>query len=509
MRIRRFAFPITITLILVILTGPTFAATLAWSSTPSFVQSNLQATNLPLIPPITTEPTFIISPSPASESQFKPSAKSDSTNIPAPLLALYNATDGANWTNKRGWNTDTPLNRWHGIDVNSNGQITHIHLRDNNLNGELPPELGDLTNLTELDLYANKLNGNIPPQLGNLSNLTSLTLTFNDLTGEIPAHLGNLTNITSLNLAWNDLTGEIPAHLANLPNLKSLSLGGNALTREIPPELGNLSNLYHLFLGFNMLTGEIPPELGNLSNLTYLNLGHNRLTAQIPTEFGNLTKLTRLYLDWNRLAGDIPVDLGNLSDLKTLHLDGNNFTGCLPETLQHLDLRLHSEQNNLNIPFCHTAETPQNNPPVFNQSSYARSVMSNAPIGTNVGDPIMATDPDQNTLSYSVSGTGATDFAVISSTGQITTATTFKRSEAGTTRTFTIVANDGSLSDTATVNVAVVADNSLIVRYDTNSNGIIEKSEVIAAINDYLFGGEGQTITKAEVIKLINLYLFG
>ena len=48
----------------------------------------------------------------------------------------------------------------------------------------------------------------------------------------------------------------------------------------------------------------------------------------------------------------------------------------------------------------------------------------------------------------------------------------------------------------------------LVARYDANNNGMIDRSEVIAAINDYLFG-EGDPIIRAEVIKLINLYLFG
>ena len=46
-------------------------------------------------------------------------------------------------------------------------------------------------------------------------------------------------------------------------------------------------------------------------------------------------------------------------------------------------------------------------------------------------------------------------------------------------------------------------------RYDANDNGTIEKSEVIEAINDYLFGDGDEAISKAEVIELINLYLFG
>ena len=55
---------------------------------------------------------------------------------------------------------------------------------------------------------------------------------------------------------------------------------------------------------------------------------------------------------------------------------------------------------------------------------------------------------------------------------------------------------------------AVTAGDPLVARYDANNNGEIEKSEVIAAINDYLFGEGDATISKADVIRLINMYLF-
>ena len=56
---------------------------------------------------------------------------------------------------------------------------------------------------------------------------------------------------------------------------------------------------------------------------------------------------------------------------------------------------------------------------------------------------------------------------------------------------------------------AVTAGDPLVARYDANGNGMIDKAEVIAAINDYLFGEGDEAISKAEVIRLINLYLFG
>ena len=67
--------------------------------------------------------------------------------------------------------------------------------------------------------------------------------------------------------------------------------------------------------------------------------------------------------------------------------------------------------------------------------------------------------------------------------------------------------NDHAVGGASTVTVS--SGDPLIARYDANNNGMIDRSEVIVAINDYLFG-EGEPITKAdEVIKLINLYLFG
>ena len=78
--------------------------------------------------------------------------------------------------------------------------------------------------------------------------------------------------------------------------------------------------------------------------------------------------------------------------------------------------------------------------------------------------------------------------------------------EVGTTRHFRVSAIN-SVGTGPPSNVAVTE--GLVDRYDTNGNGMIEKNEVIAAINDYLFGEGDQAISKSDVIKLINDYLFG
>ena len=192
----------------------------------------------------------------------------------AALVALYNATGGANWRNKSGWLSDAPLGRWHGVTTDPGGRVTRLDLRDN-----------DLTGVT------------IPAELGNLSNLQRLSITGNwQLTGRIPASLGNLSNLEKLQLDSNRLTGTIPVALSRLSKLQELQLGNNLLAGRIPTELGNLSNLRELNLGGNLLIGAIPPELGRLSRLESLSLSHNYLTGVIPAELGNLSRLESLGL---------------------------------------------------------------------------------------------------------------------------------------------------------------------------------------------------------------------
>ena len=260
----------------------------------------------------------------------------DAATDRAALVALYNATGGANWRNNGNWLSNAPIGAWHGVTTDSDGRVTHLSLYDNQLTGEIPAELGNLANLQTLHLYSNQLTGAIPAELGNLTNLEGLDLSGNQLTGEIPAELGGLTNLEVLDLRTNQLTGKIPAELGGLTNLEVLDLRTNQLTGKIPAELGDLSNLRVLGLNSNQLTGEIPAELGNLTNLRWLLLSSNQLTGEIPAELGNLTNLTHLYLYDNQLTGAIPAELGDLSNLRVLGLNSNQLTGEIPAELGNL-----------------------------------------------------------------------------------------------------------------------------------------------------------------------------
>ena len=246
-------------------------------------------------------------------------APEDSLEDRGVLVQLYNALDGENWRNSTNWLTERPIREWHGVINDASGRVTGLLLGSNRLSGEIPKELGSLSNLKRLELGNNQLTGEIPSELGNLSALETLLLGSDTsyaggLSGSIPKELGSLSKLETLNLRFNLLTGDIPAELGNLTSMETLLLGYNRLSGEIPAELGGLSNLRSLEIVYNGLTGEIPAELGNLSNLTRLLLGHNQLTGEIPKELGNLSNLKALSLESNQLSGCIPAALGGVSN---------------------------------------------------------------------------------------------------------------------------------------------------------------------------------------------------
>ena len=106
--------------------------------------------------------------------------------------------------------------------------------------------------------------------------------------------------------------------------------------------------------------------------------------------------------------------------------------------------------------------------PVATDSTF--SVSENAAAGTSVGT-VSATDPDAgDTLAYSITaGNGGGEFAINSSTGEITTTTALDY-EAAAQYVLTVVVSDGSLTDTATITVDVTNVNEAPVANGASGN---------------------------------------
>ena len=153
--------------------------------------------------------------------------------------------------------------------------------------------------------------------------------------------------------------------------------------------------------------------------------------------------------------------------------------------------------------------------PAFSSEAATRSVAENTAAGMNIGDPVMATDYDNDTLRYMLSGTDAGSFDIGMSTGQLMTKAALDY-ETKMSYMVTVTATDpDGASDSIMVTIMVTDVDEgdpvdpVVARYDTNGTPGIQKDEVITAINDYLFGTGDDAPSKAEVITLINLYLFG
>ena len=88
--------------------------------------------------------------------------------------------------------------------------------------------------MSALDLSFNQLVGEIPPDLGQLSSIHALNLSYNQLIGPIPKTFSNLTQLERLDLSYNNLSGEIPSTLIDLNFLEVFNVTHNNLSGKVP-----------------------------------------------------------------------------------------------------------------------------------------------------------------------------------------------------------------------------------------------------------------------------------
>ena len=310
------------------------------------------------------------------------------------LMEIYVGTLGREWTNNANWSSDEPVGSWHGVTANEQSRVTALNLSENNLNGELPANLGDMAFLTELIVNGNaELSGPIPFSLSDLSiqqlqyggtmlcsvrnedfqawlnaiptrdgeflacneERSDLMTLYEAMGGENWTESDNwgtdapldqwhgisvddsTGRVISINLNRNNLSGEIPPEIQYFPKLDTLRLDYNRLEGEIPAEIGELTGLKRMDIDGNPFTGGIPPELGKLVNLEELWIAGPQLTGSIPPEFGNLASLEILHLyDSPRIDGSIPEEFGKLTNLEVLDITATQIEGGLPESMAAL-----------------------------------------------------------------------------------------------------------------------------------------------------------------------------
>ncbi|KAI8929312.1 hypothetical protein BC831DRAFT_444700 [Entophlyctis helioformis] len=188
-------------------------------------------------------------------------------------------------------------------------------------------------NLTALRLTGCGLSGNIPKEIGRLTQLKELWLDQNSLDGEIPTEICRLTRLVTLRLGQNKLTGPVPYLICKLKALEELDIAGCKLN-AIPPTLAQLSKLRELYISRNLIT--VLPDLSKLQNLEIFQaIGTIKCKlAHIPPETGQLLALEELDLSEHGLKS-VPDELFQLRNLQTLSLFNNNLD-CVPDAIANL-----------------------------------------------------------------------------------------------------------------------------------------------------------------------------
>ncbi len=177
------------------------------------------------------------------------------------------------------------------------------------------------------------------------------------------------------------------------------------------------------------------------TNLTYSLSGTDAAAFSLDTKTGQLkTKATLDYETKTSYTVTITVSDGSHTDIITVTINVTN-----------LD------------------ETPSNNAPVLTDGdSTTRSVAENSISGTNIGAVIAATDADNNTLAYLLSGTDASSFAIDSTNGQLKTSAALDH-ETKASYTVTVTVSDGTTIDRITVTITVTDVNEAPVFADGSS----------------------------------------
>ena len=259
------------------------------------------------------------------------------------LVAIYNASDGANWT-KGNWDLAKEMSTWTGVTL-TDGRVTALKLTTTvgiPKNWTLPEEIADLTNLTDLRINKQKLSGEFPAVLCRMSWLKTVYLQGNSLTGALPSELGRMTSLTDLYVDQNaSMSGSIPHEVGNLKNLMRLNISQSGIGGEIPVELGQCDELLQ-FMAFKCNLSGTLPDIWDMPKLQTVMIHTNPgLTGPLPASLGKLKKIATagpsLQVYNCNITGNIPESFAELDGGEKkvqVHVYGNQMTGVVPAAVQ-------------------------------------------------------------------------------------------------------------------------------------------------------------------------------
>ena len=254
------------------------------------------------------------------------------------LVAIYVASDGANWA-KNKWELDKPMDEWKAVTL-TEGRVTALKLTTSGVitkEWSLPAEIGDLAELTDLRISSNKLAGELPESLYGLEKLEKLYFQNDNLTCALSADLAKLTNLTELYVDRNaGMTGSIPPEIGQLKKLARINLSQTGIGGEIPVELGQCDALLQFMAFKTNLSGNLP-DIWDMPVLQTVMLHTNPgLTGPLPSSLSKLKPLENgtapsIQIYSCNLTGSIPASFADLPETtKQVYVNDNKMSGTIP-----------------------------------------------------------------------------------------------------------------------------------------------------------------------------------
>ncbi|KAK7308637.1 hypothetical protein VNO77_42256 [Canavalia gladiata] len=262
---------------------------------------------------------------------FQRAWSQDDAAIMNMLKKAIKAPDDLQWT-------DADVCKWNHVQCDSGKRVSAIQIGRMSIQGSLPKELAQLSELTRFECMNNGLTGPFPYMPKSLRNLLIHNNNFSSMPDDFFAQM---TNLEEVRIDYNSFSKcEVPSSLKDCIALKTFSAISAGFVGKIPDFFGNdgtFPGLGFLGLSFNSLEGALPASFSG-SSIDTLWLNGQNSNSKLNGTLGvlqNMTSLKQIWVHGNSFTGPIP-DLSNHDQLFDVSLRDNHLTGVVPPSLTAL-----------------------------------------------------------------------------------------------------------------------------------------------------------------------------
>ncbi len=250
------------------------------------------------------------------------------------LYAIWKALDGPNWyaagesdVQGSNWDFNKDPDLWcdqPGVQVHSNGRVAKIVISDFGFRGDMPAELGQLTELVELYLGTHN---------DNQSNVTHTYDPTLDMSKSIADRSANRMEYHKEYLSRIHPATQVSEPVARGMAIKNVHIAANSLFDEGFTEdqifnkaTGTQKQIRPMDMTYGKLTNglkSLPKEIGNLKKLEYLYIANGEL-KELPEEVAELQSITDLEIYNCPKMEKFPMAITKLSRLTSLNISNNS-----------------------------------------------------------------------------------------------------------------------------------------------------------------------------------------